>query len=135
QPQRLQDAARATHAIRQEQQNVFADAGDFADVSVLDVEEQRAGDRVFGGGNGGACRFDAVQGDGLDQVSVLGQEGVADDTDGGLVLGDFLHDQVVVFAGGHVGAVAADSGVGAVVNGHVLRGARHDQFFECVARA
>jgi hypothetical protein len=100
-----QVAVRTPGAVAGELGDVLLDAGDGADVGLLDVEVQRARDRVVAAGDAVEGRGDAVDHGALDLVGVLIQEAEAEDAHRLGVGLELLHDQVVVLAGLDIGAV------------------------------
>src|SRR3546814_9349855 len=88
---------------------------------LLDVEEQRARDRIVARRNLLELRLHAVDGGALDLVGVLVEEAEAEDADRIGVGGELLDDQVVVLAGLDIGAVLADRVARLAVETQLLR--------------
>ena len=86
----------------------LANARDDADMGVLDVEEQRARDRVLAVGDVLEGRRHALDRAALQLVDVLVEEAEAEDAERRRVGLELLDDQIVVLAGVDVDAVLAD---------------------------
>ena len=76
-------------------------------MSLLDIEEERAGNRVLASRDGLEGRRDAINPGALDLVPILLQEAKAEDAEGLGVSLELLDDQVVVLASLDIGPVLA----------------------------
>src|SRR5690606_22765203 len=110
----FENAAIARDTFGKEVLGEFGQARDDADMLTLDVEEQRAADRIFAGSNGLQRGRDAVDSGNLERVAVLVIEGETENADGVLVSGQARQRFGVITSDfdNHVLTEGCDSGFG-----------------------
>src|SRR5688572_18204796 len=129
--------------IARELRDVFEDAGDTPDVSLLHIEVERPRDGILAVGDRVEVRHHAVDVRALDFVGVLLEEAVTEYTELARVGDELLDDEVVVLTGVRVVAVVAQHVTSREVLVARQRGdprkrlaaAFHDELVEGVARA